>query len=54
MSGGTESYTRNLLYGFGDFDKDNEYTLFVAKDNVDTYTEYKKYDNMQQVVCNVK
>lgn len=54
MSGGTESYTRNLLYGFGELDKENEYVLFVAKDNVDSFTDYKKYDNMQQVVCNVK
>ncbi|MCQ2519096.1 MAG: glycosyltransferase family 4 protein [Lachnospiraceae bacterium] len=40
--GGTESYTRNLLTGFGTYDDKNEYILFAAKDNASTFTEYTK------------
>lgn len=44
--GGTESYIRNLLNGFGQYDMQNEYVLFAADDNYDSFKEYGKYSNM--------
>ena len=51
--GGTESYARNLLNGIGKYDSDNEYILFVAKDNADSFAEFNRYTNMQIVTCPV-
>lgn len=49
--GGTESYIRNLLHGFGQYGLENEYILFVATDNADTFAEYEKYQCMKLCVC---
>ena len=54
ICGGTESVIRNLLDGFGEFDKENEYVLFVAKDNAETFAQYEKEPQMTFVRCNVK
>lgn len=51
ICGGTESYIRNLMHGFGRYDSKNEYILFAAKDNADTFVEYKEYSNMKLEVC---
>ena len=47
ICGGTESVIRNLLDGFGEFDKENEYVLFVAKDNAETFAQYEKESQMR-------
>lgn len=47
ICGGTESFIRNLMKGFGEFDKTNTYLLLVSKDNADSFLEYKKYSNMK-------
>ena len=54
ICGGTESYIRNLMHGFGNNDLNNEYILFVAQDNADSFAEYGKYNNMKLKVCTVK
>ncbi len=51
ICGGTESVARNLIRGFGEYDKQNEYVLFVARDNRETFQEYLSYGNMREVVC---
>lgn len=51
INGGTESYIRNLLDGFGGYDSENEYILFVAKDNAYSFQEYEEYDSMMLREC---
>lgn len=51
ICGGTESVARNLIQGFGEYDKDNEYVLFVAQDNREAFQEYLSYGNMKEAVC---
>lgn len=51
ICGGTESVARNLIRGFGEYDRQNEYVLFVAQDNRETFQEFLSYDNMREVVC---
>lgn len=53
ICGGTESFIRNLMKGFAAYDDKNEYVLFVAKDNSDSFTEYGRYRNMRLEVCPV-
>lgn len=53
LCGGTESYVRNLIEGFGTYDKTNEYLLFLAKDNADTFEGCKTYKNIKTVICPV-
>ena len=53
ICGGTESFIRNLLDGFAEYDRENEYVLFVAKDNQYSFTKYEKYKNMTLKECNV-
>jgi len=54
ICGGTESVIRNLLNGFGSYDKKNEYILFAGKDTADTFKHYEEYPNMQIHVCNTE
>ena len=54
LCGGTESYVRNLIEGFGTFDDENEYLLFLAEDNEETFELFKVFKNMKTVVCPVK
>ena len=51
--GGTESFIRNLLYGFGMYGGQNEYVLFAARDNVYSFQEYEKYANLRLKECPV-
>ncbi|MDE5950554.1 MAG: glycosyltransferase family 4 protein, partial [Acetatifactor sp.] len=46
--GGTESYIRNLLDGFGRYDKSNEYVLLVSEDNGDSFDNYEEYPNIHR------
>ncbi len=52
ICGGTESYIRNLMDGFGKFDSVNEYLLFVTQDNEDSFAGYANYPQMELAVCN--
>ena len=52
--GGTESFIRNLMHGFAQYDKEDQYILFVAKDNTDSFQAYKQYPNMRLKVCPVQ
>ncbi len=54
ICGGTESYIRNLLDGFARYDKENEYILFVAEDNGETFEHYEKNTHMHLCRCGVK
>lgn len=54
LCGGTESFIRNLMKGLAEYDRENEYTLFVAEDNADSFQEYGAYDNMRLLVCPVR
>lgn len=49
--GGTESVIRNLINGFGLYDKNNKYMLFVGRDTKDTFEEYTRFDNVEIKVC---
>ena len=53
ICGGTESATRNLINGFGMYDDKNEYILFVGRDTVDTFTQYRGYSNIRIEICDV-
>lgn len=54
ICGGTESFIRNLMDGFGQYDRTNEYVLFVAEDNKDSFAHYTEYPNMSLHKCAVK
>ena len=54
ICGGTESFIRNLMNGFAQYDKINKYTLFVAEDNADTFRQYEQYSQMNIKVCPIK
>ncbi len=51
--GGTESFIRNLMVGFGQFTQEDEYVLFAARDNADSFRDYERYPNMTLRVCPV-
>lgn len=53
ICGGTESFIRNLMNGFAAYDDNNEYVLFVTRDNADSFEEYKHNQNMRLAVCPV-
>ena len=52
-NGGIESYIRNLLDGFTACDDRNEYVLFCAKDNADTFRHYLDDDRFSMEVCDI-
>lgn len=52
--GGTESYIRNLLEGFGQYGGINTYTLLVSRDNGDSFGAYDKYSNMRRLTLPVE
>lgn len=54
ICGGTESYIRNLLDGFAQYDRENEYVLFAAKDNARSFYKYTQAPHMRLRVCRVK
>lgn len=53
ICGGTESYIRNLLDGFAQFDSENVYILFVAKDNLYSFRHYEVHANIDIHICEV-
>lgn len=54
ICGGTESFIMNLMKGFGEYDAQNEYVLFAARDNGELFQEYvSDYGNMEEVICPV-
>lgn len=54
ICGGTESYIRNLLDGFAEYDKQNEYVLFAAKDHVRSFAKYADKPHMRLQACRVE
>lgn len=54
ICGGTESYIRNLLHGFAQYSPENEYILFVAKDNAESFHYHEVYGNITIRICPVK
>lgn len=54
ICGGTESFIRNLLDGFRQYDTENKYVLFVSGDNGESFGSYETQGgNMQLCVCPV-
>lgn len=53
ICGGTESYIRNLIKGFGEYDQSNTYLLLTSKDNSESFSGYEKYANMKKHVLPV-
>lgn len=52
--GGTESYIRNLLFGFaGVENKEVKFVLMVARDNKDSFREYEQFECFELCECNV-
>lgn len=54
ICGGTESYIRNLMEGFGQYDKANTYVLLVSGDNGDSFASYDRYANMERLALPVE
>lgn len=54
ICGGTEAFIRNLMQGFGEYDVNNRYILFVASDNAYSFTDYEKYPNMEFRECGTR
>lgn len=54
ICGGTESYIRSLLDGFARYDRKNEYLLFAAADQADSFGKYARVSHMRLKVCPVK
>jgi hypothetical protein len=48
--GGTESFIRNLMDGFGTYDTENEYILFTARDNAESFRCYENFPHMHLAV----
>jgi len=53
ICGGTESFIRNLLDGIARYDEVNEYILFVARDNADSFSNYAEQKRMTVYVCRI-
>lgn len=54
ICGGTESFIRNLLDGFKEYDHKNEYVLFAAEDNADSFAHYEQNSRIRLFRCQVK
>lgn len=54
ICGGTESYIRNLMEGFGQYDKANTYVLLVSGDNGESFASYDRYANMERLALPVE
>ncbi len=54
ICGGTETYIRNLMDGFGQYDEANEYVLLASKDNGDSFASYDQYANMERLTLPVE
>lgn len=53
ICGGTESYIRNLMDGLAENAPEQEYVLFAAKDNAESFRHYEKHSCMRLHVCGV-
>ena len=53
ICGGTESVIRNLLDGLTRYDNKNEYVLFAARDNADSFSKYAEQGKMSILRCPV-
>lgn len=53
ICGGTESVIRNLLDGLSRYDTKNEYILFAARDNGDSFLKYGEQENISIFRCPV-
>lgn len=53
ISGGVESYTRNLLNGFMNAPDTNDYILICSEDNADSFESYTKDKRFRIVRCSV-
>ncbi len=53
ICGGTESYIRNLMDGLAQYAPQNEYVLFVARDNAESFRHYEKHACMKLHVCEI-
>ncbi len=51
ICGGTESYIRNLMDGFVRYAAQEEYVLFVARDNAESFRHYEEHSCMKLHVC---
>lgn len=52
--GGTESYLRNLLHGFGLYASDFMFIVYTSLDNDETFACYDQYPNIRRIRCNVE
>ncbi len=52
--GGTESYLRNLLHGFGSYAPDFVFIVYTSLDNDETFSCYDEYPNIRRIRCNVE
>lgn len=53
ICGGTESVIRNLLDGLTEYDTQNQYILFTARDNADSFSKYAESERMTLKTCPV-
>lgn len=53
ICGGTESYIRNLMDGLAENAPEQEYVLFAARDNAESFRHYEKHSCMRLHVCGV-
>ena len=53
ICGGTESYIRNLLDGFVKYADDQEYVLFAARDNAESFRHYEQNACVTICECSV-
>ncbi len=51
VCGGTESFIRNLLDGFWQYDRVNEYVLFVSRDNEESFRGYERVGGGDLRLC---
>lgn len=52
ISGGIESFVRNLLEGFTLLNNNDTYILFLSKDNAKSFSSYSNLRNFTLVICN--
>lgn len=51
ICGGTESFIRNLLDGFQQYDRKNEYILFTTEDNAESFRHYEEEPGAGMRLC---
>ena len=53
ICGGTESFIRNLMEGFAQYVSEEDFFLYVTKDNEESFSDFTKYKNFVLRRCNV-